>query len=678
MARLAADIGGTFTDLVLCGDDGGVTLVKTFTTPKDQSEGLANGIAKLGNQAEPIQQFLHGTTVVLNAILTGAWPSVGLLTTRGFRDVLEIMRGDAQEPYNLKTPKPAPLVPRRLRLEVSERIAANGDILTPLSAEDVLCQVKDLIDRGAEVVAVCFLNAYANPAHEQAAQRIIRNAFPDLPVSISTAVAVEWREFERTSTVALNAGALPVVDRYLQVLTDRLRSLSIDVPALIMQSNGGVTSAARTRMAPIRTVMSGPVGGVVAARSLGEELALRNLITLDIGGTSADVGLVQDGELVTKYQNSVRGWPILSTSVDVHSVGAGGGSIAHLDEVGAFKVGPRSAAAVPGPACIGRGGELPTVTDAHLIVGNLDPAYFLGGEVKTYPDQAAAAFERHIATPLNLSVPLAALGAIDIINTVMASAIRDHSVVRGHDPREFALVAFGGCGGLHASQLARGIGMRTVVIPPMSSAFSALGILNSDLRRDFTRTYLRSLAMDVTQELEGAFQQLEAEAITELKADGVDFRSTGIARSADIRYDGQQFTMNVAASSPLDQAAVTDAFVRDHRALYGHAMEGNPMEVTGIRVTATSAVGRTAVAATLAAAGAPLRPKGERRVLYRSEPTENAEWVTFPVFDRASLPAGARLRGPAIVEETSATTLVLPGDEAHMHASGSLVIAVGR
>jgi len=678
LARLAADIGGTFTDLVLCDDDGKVTLVKTFTTPDDQSEGLAKGFARFGRQTGSIQHFLHGTTVVLNAILTGAWPVVGLLTTRGFRDVLEIMRGDAQEPYNLKTPKSAPLVPRRLRLEVEERMAADGAVLTPISDEDVRRQVEELLRRGAEVVAVCFFNAYANPAHEQAALRIIQTAFPELPVSISTAVALEWREFERTSTVVLNAGALPVVRRYLQVLTDRLRSLSIDAPALIMQSNGGVTSVARTRMAPIRTVMSGPVGGVVAARGLGEALALRDLITLDIGGTSADVGLVQGGELVTKYQNSVRGWPILSMSVDVHSVGAGGGSIAHLDEMGAFKVGPRSAAAVPGPACFGRGGELPTVTDAHLIVGNLDPAYFLGGEVPIHPDRAARAFERHIAAPLNLAVPIAALGAIDIINTVMATAIRDHSVVRGHDPREFALVAFGGCGGLHASQLARAIGMRTVVIPPMSSAFSALGILGSDLRRDFTRTYLGSLAGDITQELDGAFGRLEAEARAELRADGVDLHNTAMSRSVDIRYVGQQFTMDVAASSPCDQRAIATAFIREHRALYGHAMEGNAMEVTGLRVTAISAVGKTAVAAKLAPAGATARAKGERRVLYRSELTERAEWLTYPVFDRVTLPEGMRLPGPAIVEETSSTTLVLPGDEARVHASGSLVMTVGR
>ena len=455
--RLSADIGGTFTDLVLLDPAGRLHVHKTPSTPRDFTEGILTGVERIlrEQQAElgAVDTFVHGATVVLNALLQMRLPRTGLITTAGFRDVLEIMRTNNPEMYDLSYVKPAPLVPRAMRLEVRERIRHTGEVLTVLEETDVRDAARKLVADGAEAVAVCLLHAYANPEHEQRVAEILAQEAPGLTVCLSSDVAPEWREFERTSTTCVNAATIPIITSYLDRLAAKLSGEGLTDELLVMQSNGGVMTSRAACRWPVRTVMSGPSGGVVGALALADVIETPNVVTIDIGGTSSDMGVIAGGRAVTVVESTVAdGCAILAPMIEILSIGAGGGSIAWQDAGGALRVGPQSAGADPAPVCYGRGGNEPTVTDANVVLGRIDPGYFLGGEMELDVDGARRAVDERVAAPLQLSLEAAADGVLRIVNTTMAKAMRSILIERGHDPRDFVLMAFGGGGGLHAAR----------------------------------------------------------------------------------------------------------------------------------------------------------------------------------------------------------------------------------
>lgn len=667
--RMAVDIGGTFTDVVLLDDLGQLHTAKVPTTPEDPSLGVLNGAGRLSQHGlGGLDAFVHGTTLVLNALLERSGGRTGLITTRGFRDVLEIMRTNRPDMYNLQQQKPEPLVPRASRLEVDERLDSRGRVLRPLQPDDVIAAALALVSQGVESIAICFLFSYLNPAHEELARSAILERFPELLVSISSEVSREWREFERTSTVTINAYARPLMSRYADGLRSSLAGRGYSREVLFMQSNGGLLGAEEVKRTPVKTILSGPVGGVMAAEMVGRLTGRRQLLTLDIGGTSADMGLIDSGRAGLVAEKQVEGWPVQFAAVDVTAIGTGGGSVASVDPAGALQVGPRSAGAQPGPACYGRGGVEPTVTDALLVLGILSPDYFLGGELALDRAAASAAVLDRVARPLGLSLHEAAGGIVQIANARMLQALREVTLNRGYDVRDFTLLPYGGAGPLHATALARELGCAGVIVPVHPGVFSALGMLTADLKYDLARTCLQPLMASDVAALGATLREMEQEGRAHLAGLGGE---ASARRSADLRYRGQEYALSVPLrDGKVDKSDLAREFEEMHGSFYGYTL---PDEVwlVSLRTVVTASLPAPRPGQLRSASGDAL--KDQRRIYL----PEDRRWVEAPVYDRQQLGAGARLVGPAVVEEPQSTTLLLPGDVATVDGYGNLLIDLG-
>ena len=671
--RLATDIGGTFTDLVAFDEEtGALTIGKASTTPDDLPQGILDAVAAANVAPEDVSELVHGTTVVINALTERRGARTALVTTQGFRDVLEIGRGNRPDMYNLVSRKPPAFVPRRHRFEVRERVDRHGVVLRPLALEDLAPVVAACERDGIEAVAVCLLHSYAHPAHEQDVRDALVAALPGVAVTISSEITREWREYERSSTAVLNAYVQPAVDRYLGALEQRLHEDGFRAGVRIVQSNGGTTSLAAARTTPIRLVESGPAAGVIGAARVGERLGEPNVLYLDIGGTTAKCSLIEDGEpkTTTEYRIDWRpdyaGYPIMVPVVDIVEIGAGGGSIAWVDEGGSVRVGPRSAGAEPGPACYGRGGTSPTVTDAKLAAGVLDPEYFLGGRLRLHADLAEAALGR-LGGGLGLAPAELANGVIRLVNANMISALKLISVRRGHDPRDFVLVAAGGGGAMHAAALGAELQVKRVVVPPHSGVFSAWGMGLSEARADAARTRVLQISASTAAELDAVFAELEREVTAAL-----DVESVRCERSADMRYRGQEHAVRVAiAAGPVPVEAVERDFHGLHRQKYTFDLEGDPVEIVTCHVSGFGGRGplpSPPPSAPRSGAGA----KGRRRVDFDADGVHEAA-----VFDRGALPVGFEAAGPLVVEDETTTALVHPDQTLEVDEAGNLVVWLG-
>lgn len=663
--RLSADIGGTFTDLVLVDEAGEMHVHKTPSTPRDFTQGILTGAdeivtSRLGSgDLGPVDTFVHGATVVLNALLQLKLPRTGLITTTGFRDVLEIMRTNNPFMYDLQYVKPAPLVPRALRFEVEERVRHTGEILVELNEEEVRAVAARLRDEAVEAVGVCLLHAYANPAHERKLGSIFAQELPGVTVCLSSDVAPEWREFERTSTTCINAATVPIISSYLGRLSGQLKDRGLRRDLLVMQSNGGVMSTDAARSWPVRTVMSGPSGGVVGAVTLAEQISVPNVVTLDIGGTSSDMGVIANGTPVTVVESTVAdGWPVLAPMIEILSIGAGGGSIAWLDAGGALRVGPQSAGADPAPICYGKGGTEPTVTDANLVLGRIDPAYFLGGRMQLDVEGARAGVRR-IADATGLTLEQAADGIVQIANTHMSKAMRSILIERGYDPRDFVLMGFGGGGGLHTAAAMRELNVPHGVVPSNPGALSAIGMLGTNFRHDRARTLVRAVADLDREELEDLYTELESEAKDALLADGLDEGAIELTRSVDLRYVGQEYHLSVPCpprAVELDPDALAGLFNREHERFYGYSTPEAPVQLVNLRLTG---IGRTE---------GPALPRIPRRTEGELQPQTVRQvyfggmgWTETPIYNVEMVRAGDALPGPSILEDPRSTMLILPG-----------------
>ena len=689
--RLGVDIGGTFTDIALIDEaTGQIYTGKVSSTPQDPSGGFMEAVqrllAKQQIAAQDVAYIVHGTTVATNAIIEGKVAPTGFITTEGFRDMLEIARQIRPTLYDLQFEKPRPLVPRHHCFGVPERLDAQGQVLTPLD-EDALRQVANkLRDEGVESIAVCFLHAYANPVHERRAGEILAEVFPEAVVSLSAEVAPEFREYLRASTTVINSCIRPVVARYLQRIEDRLAQAGITAELLVMQSSGGVYTFAAARQKPVYMVESGPAAGVIAAAHLGQARGYDQVISFDMGGTTAKVGLIQGGtpsvtkdyEVGTTAQTGVgatrgAGYPIRTPVIDLVEIGAGGGSIAWVDPGGILRVGPQSAGADPGPACYGQGGTQPTVTDANLVLGRLNPSYFLGGEIALDPTAAQRAIEQHCAQPLGMDLVEAAHGIVEIANTAMVNALRLVSVQRGYDPRDFALVAFGGAGPAHANRLTALTDIPMAIIPQSPGTASALGLLVTDLKHDYATTLIQRLDHVAPQALEQTFRELEAQGRETLGREGMAEAAMDFRRQADLRYVGQshELTLPLAAGAlgPAQLEQLLEQFHRTHDRAYGFSAPGEDVELVSVRLSAIGQIAKPALAP-LAKATKETTAKGHRPVYF----AESEGYVDCPVYDRYGLGAGAIVRGPAIIEEIDSTTVVHPQYQVRIDDFGQMAL----
>ena len=677
--RIASDVGGTFTDLVYLDDEHmTVGLAKASTTPPDFDRGVMDTLvqAELTTSGN-VWSFVHGTTVIINAITERKGSLTGLITTKGFRDVLEIARANRPDLFNLRFKKPPPFVERYLRFEVSERMNHRGEVLTPLNESDVRPIVEKAQQHGVEALAICFLHSYANPEHERKCAEIIQSIAPDIFVTMSHEITMEWREYERSSTAVLNAYVQGPAVNYVDRLEQGLEAAEIRDRLFIMQSNGGTMSFQRAARTPITMVESGPVAGVIGAAVIGELIGSQNIITLDIGGTTAKTALVENNalKLTTEYKIEWRpdypGYPVKVPVVDIVEIGAGGGSIAWFDEAGKLSVGPRSAGAVPGPACYPNGGDEPTVTDANLVAGRIDPDYFLGGQIEVSLDRARAALDK-VAQPLGVGVEEAALGIVRMANANMVNAIKLISVRRGYDPRDFDMVAFGGGGSMHAAALAAQMQIKRVVVPPAPAHFSAWGMLMTDLRADWVRT--RVVRSDQTdgQRLSEIWQELEVAASAYFSDEGIDSSRIRFARSADLRYKGQEHTVEVPVRGEAlrdeDIRLVETSFHDLHEQHYTFRLDA-PIEFVNFHLAAFGNVEKPELpelGINLDTDGA---RKGVRIVDYDELGRREAS-----IFERGSLGAGALIEGPAVVEDPAASTVVFPGQHVEVDRWGNLII----
>ncbi len=677
-AIVGVDTGGTFTDVTLLDHvTGRIWTAKTPSTPDDPSRGFGNGIAEAltaaGLSGADIGRVLHGTTVATNLILEGKGAPSALITTTGFKFVLEIGRQDVPRHASLFAwVKPKRPVPPEHIFEVGGRIGADGHEHVMLDRGAVSAAARAIRTRGIGSIAVVLLNSYANTAHERAVAAILAEEVPGALISLSSEVLPVFREYERSMTTILNATVMPVVASYVDRLDRRMLEQGVSAPLLLMKSSGGVTSARAVRRVPVETALSGPAAGTVGAAKVGAASGHRNLIAIDIGGTSADISLVNAGEPGLTTNGRIGEWPIGLAMVDLVTIGAGGGSIARLSKSGGLTVGPQSAGAVPGPVCYGRGGLEPTVTDAHLALGQLPP-YLLGGTFRLDVDAARSAIRQRIAEPLGLSVEAAARGILAIVDNNMVGAIRVVSVERGHDPREFALLPFGGAGPLHGGSLARLLGIPLIVVPPTPGVLSAHGLLVSDLRAEFARTSLQKAHGFDANAIAHLFAELEREALSWLEAEGVPVVARRITWAASMRYQHQGFELNVPwpgrEVTEASARAAVEAFHRLHERLYTFAQEDMPVEIVTFRVDARGAL-PAPIARQLPPAG-PLEAAqtGQQVVFFEAGPAQ------VSIYARERLGAGARIAGPAILTQFDATTLVLPGQTATVDRFGSLLIA---
>jgi N-methylhydantoinase A len=681
MIRLGVDIGGTFTDLVLLDEEtGALTVAKVPSVPADPASALVaavrRALERAGASPDRVALLSHGSTIVTNAVLEEKLPPTALVTTEGFRDVLEIGRHLRPDMYDLFQDKPRPIVPRERRFGVRERTGADGDVLVALDDDSARRVIDAIRGSGVQAVAVSFLHAYANPANESAMKQRLADALPQTLVSVSSDVCREIREFERTSTVALNAAAMPVVAHYLDALRERLASVLPKTQVLLMQSNGGSMTVGAARAAPVHLIYSGPAAGVLACQFIGRLTGRENVLGFDMGGTSTDISVVYRGVPRMTTEGGIGAHPVKLPMLDVTTIGAGGGSIAWLDGGGGLQVGPRSAGADPGPVAYGRGGTEPTVTDANLVLGRLAPDRFLGGEMMLDREAALAAIRERVAHPLGLDPVRAAWGIVRIANANMERALRVSSAERGYDPRDFALIAFGGAGPLHAAALAPAVGVPWVLVPEAPGAFSALGLLTADIRHDLVQSFLARTDEVAPAKVAALFTELERIGAGLLAEDGVEPARRVLVRTADLRYVGQAYEVNVPVPpGALDAARVGDVVARfhaEHQRLYAHSAARDPVEIVSVRVAAIAPVVPPALRER-AGSGETPKPTGRRPVFFE----EADGFVDCPVFDRGDLGPGARLAGPLVIEQMDSTTLVHPGQVLVVDGFRNLMVAVG-
>lgn len=665
MAWLGVDVGGTFTDLVLFDrGSGSLKILKTPSTPRNQSEGILNGLRRLGIDVPSLEKFVHGTTIATNTALERNGASLAVLTTTGHRDVLIVGRGNRMAMYNIKAPPIQPLVSRSRCLEIDERMKADGTVLRALDEAQVDRLANDLIAAGVDAVAICFLHSYANPAHERRCAEIISRRMPDAVVTMSSDVLSEYREYERFSTTALNAYVAPRMKRYLADLRQQLSKEGSVAPLTIMTSNGGALSARLVEERPVLSMLSGPAAGVIAASHIGAMANYPNLITCDMGGTSSDVCLLRDGEYGMTTEGRVGAFPIKIRQIDINSIAVGGGSIASRSPGGFLTVGPRSAGAFPGPASFGRGGREPTLSDANVALGRLRLDRPLGGEIKLDKEAALTALGQ-LAFETGIDTIGMAEGILRIASVSLAAAIKEVSVMRGIDPRDFALLPFGGGGGLHAAEVADELLMRTVVVPPLPGAFSALGLLLADPRRDFVKTRLARTSDTSAADVRLRFSELVAIGEKELAENG----ERRYQASLDMRYAGQSFELSVPCPLDVpDMATIERRFSEVYAARYGATTKA-PIEIVSYRVAAWQASGKPA----LKLPGRASRSMTAARVA-TSAVIFGGKSYDSPVYRRELLPPEIGIEGPALVEEDGASTVVPPLWRARLDQAGCLVL----
>lgn len=665
--RVGVDIGGTFTDSISISSSGQVTTSKALTTPGELSQGVIDAVTGLNLPISEIEHFVHGTTAGLNAFLERRGARTALITTKGFRDVYEIGRANRPDMYNLKYKAPKPLIPRKDIFELTERMSFDGQIVLEPETTDLERVAESIIGK-FDVVAVVLLHAYKNPQHENAVVQFLAKKDPKLLVVASHTIAPEWREYERTSTTAMSAYIAPIINEYLSNLGDRLQRVGLIPEIRVMQSNGGVMSATTAKSKAIQTLFSGPVGGTIAGVHIGKTLGINRLICVDMGGTSFDVSLVVDHKAEVEPQTELQGLPILSPTVSMNTIGAGGGSIAYLS-AGALRVGPRSAGAIPGPACYGRGGTEPTVTDANLALGRLPQIARLGGSLPLDVGAARLALDS-VGSKLNLDTEETASGIIAIVNAAMANAIREITVSRGIDPRDFALVAFGGAGPLHAIAIAEELELGSVIIPSNPGVLSAYGMLQADTRHDLVTNYFANLDQLDGRHFSDTLDGLRIKATEILDAESVDPEERSLELSVDLRYTGQEYTVRVEWPSnwKTEEAIkkLPSMFEAEHLSRYGHNNPGERIEIVNLRVTA---IGKNSVTEQLSPALASSIQASSESPLYF-----NGTWFDGIIVNRSTLATGDVVLGPAVILEPDCTSLIHPGWKATVTKSGHLMV----
>ena len=680
--RVAVDVGGTFTDLIAEGDDGELVRAKVPTTYPDFQRGVVGAVRAAGIPFDELTIFLHGTTLATNAVIARSGARTGLVATKGFRDLIEIRRANRPREgmYDVAWSPAPPLVPRRNRLTVTERVDYLGRIVTPLDEEQARVVGRAFRKRGIESIAISFLNAFLCPDNEQAMARILREECPDAFITLSSEIIPVILEFERTSTAVVNAYVEPIVRRYMKNLGDDFRAEGYTGEILVMQSSGGVTTAEGAGRGAARTIMSGPAAGVIAAQALGAEIGLGHLISFDMGGTSADIATIHGGQVrITQESNIDFGIPVVLPSIDIATIGAGGGTIAWIDEGGVLKSGPQSAGSTPGPACYGAGGKAATNTDANLVLGVLGTKGFAGGAMSLHRDLAHAAVGK-LAEQLGLDPVRTANGIIQVSNANMVQAIRQVTTERGYDPRDFALVAFGGAGPLHCADLAVQMSIRKVIVPPNPGLTCALGLLFTDVRCDFTKTFHRRTDQLKCEDVETEFAAMEARARSTLYASNFTDDRIRIERVAQLKYYGgfEAVALPITVAAPKFDAAALAAllaqFAAEHEREYNYSLDDVPLEIQLLQVVAYGLIDRpqrTPVAKPSAVGGdAHAALTGEREVFFH----EQDDFLTTRIYDRSGLLAGASVRGPAIVEQMDSTILIRPGMSAVVDEYGNLII----
>jgi N-methylhydantoinase A len=676
--KAAADVGGTFTDFVVFDESSGELLpYKLPSTPQNPSAAVIDGFRQISDQfGIPLQEislFVHGNTLGVNTVIQRNGANVAVLVTKGFRDVLELARMRLPDPFRMVQPRPVALVPRSRVKEVVERIGSSGQELAPLDEQQASRVLEEVAAGDATAVAISLLNSYANPAHEQQLASLLRQRSPELVLSVSSELWPEMREYERTIVTVINAYIHPALDRYVRALLDGLKEVGIPAELYITRSNGGMMTAETARQVPVHTLLSGPASGVVGAAYVARLAGEPECVTLDMGGTSADVSLVRNGEAVYSTENHVGDFPVVMPSVDVSAIGAGGGSIAWLDRFGVLHVGPRSAGADPGPACYGRGGTEATVTDAYLLCGYVNPDNFIGGRIKLRPELAEQAI-RPIAEQMGKSVVDTAESILEVATSNMATELLPLMAKKGVDPRDFALIVYGGAGPTHAPRLAEETRIGKILVPASPGTLCALGALMTDVRSDYIKTVREDVALVGADVIQGAFRDLEQQALEWVQAQGSIIQRHGIALSVDMRYRGEPYDIEVVLprETSVDQVTselLTELFHTNHQQVYNFMDRDAAVRITNIRVR-VSGEPRLPAPRELPRADGPAVPIGERRLYY------HGEWHQAAVYERSELKAGHRLDGAAVIEQLDTTTLVPPGFVATVDQYGILTVAV--
>lgn len=677
---VGVDVGGTFTDLTLVDSKNGeIKNHKVSSTPDDPSRAIMQGIREILEMnsiaVEDVQYLAHGTTVATNALIERKGAVTGLIVTEGFRDLLEIGRQTRPSLYNFFAEKPEPVIPGNLRLEVNERLLANGEVYRAVNEVSLKKAIQELKEKGVEAIAVCFLFSYLNPEHEKKAVEMIKEQFPEVYVSASHELVPEFREYSRLSTIALNAYLGPVMKHYMENFLNSVKDYGIPVEPYITQSNGGNISIYESVSFPLRTAVSGPAAGVVAAKNLAELTGYKNMITFDMGGTSADFSLIENGEPKISMEREVEGFPARIPMLDIHACGAGGGSIAYIDKGGALKVGPESAGSTPGPASYGRGGTKPTVTDANVLLGRLNPKEILGGRMNLDREVAKRAIQEQICDHSQLTLEEATAGILSVVNANMSRAIRLISIQKGHDPRDFTLVSFGGAGGLHCSALAKELNIPRILIPPSPGTFCSLGLLVTDVRTDYVSSSLQEASPQNMKFVAEQFEELKEEGVKLLDKENIPESKRKYELVIDMRFKGQNYEIPIPVEwdelTPVGLTALSERFKEQHEKIYGYAKKEGVLEFVNYRLTAVGQLPKATFKKSAKTSDSPI-PRETRQVYFTE--IEEPGYSETKIFAREDLVPGSKVQGPLIVEQMDTTILILPKQTVKVDEYGNLII----